>query len=100
MTIRRFLVAIPLMFLGWISVLLAVALVTDEAPAYVVVFPSQSLLGNLASDTSVISRSHFTVSVSSEQSGFAKSLYKKGAWFVLPAGLAGCLPMPQSTFVH
>ncbi|WP_271950967.1 hypothetical protein [Ruegeria faecimaris] len=94
MTIRSLLTAIPLMVLGWLSVLVVVALITDEAPAYVVVFPSQGLMQNLADDAAVIGTSGISVTVTSESSGFAQSLYRQGARLVLPAGLPGCLPLP------
>ncbi|WP_281995551.1 hypothetical protein [Ruegeria faecimaris] len=94
MTIRSLLTAIPLMVLGWLSVLVVVALITDEAPAYVVVFPSEGLMRNLADDVAVIDSSQVSVTVTSDSSGFAQSLYRQGARLVLPAGLPGCLPLP------
>lgn len=95
MTTKSVLLALPLLFLGWISILLSVAILTDEAPAYVVIFPGEDLLRNLPGDASIIAVSGFSVTLASDVSGFARSLYGSGAWVVLPAGLPGCLPMPQ-----
>lgn len=95
MTIRSALLALPLLFLGWLSILLTVAILTDEAPAYVVIFPGNALMRGLPGDSSIIAMSEFSVTLTSDAAGFAKSLYGNGAWVVLPAGLPGCLPMPQ-----
>ena len=94
MTIKTLLIAIPLMLTAWFATLLVVALLTDDAPAYVVLFPGIGFMANLPSDVAVISASDISVTLASDKVGFAKSLYQQGAWIVLPAGLAGCLPMP------
>lgn len=96
MTIRALLLALPLLFLGWISVLLAVAVLTDEAPAYVVVFPGRALMQDLPGDAAILAASRFSVTLTSEAPGFARTLYASGARIVLPAGLPGCLPLPQT----
>ncbi|WP_170418525.1 hypothetical protein [Ruegeria atlantica] len=94
MTIRSVLVALPLLFVGWLATLAIVALLTDEAPAYVVVFPQGTLMQNMPKDVSVLAASQFSVTVASDTTEFAKSLYGLGARLVLPAGLPGCLPLP------
>lgn len=94
MTIRSLLFALPLLLAGWISVLIAVALVTDEAPAYVVLFPSTQLMQHLPTGSAIIAASQLSITVSSAQPGYAKALYASGARLVLPAGLPGCLPLP------
>jgi len=93
MTIRQFLMAIPLLFVAWISVLVAVGLLSDEAPASVVFFPSEKFTTNLPDGAAVLAKSRFTITLRSDEPQFAKSLYKRGARIVLPAGLAGCLPL-------
>lgn len=95
MTIRSILIALPLLFLGWFSILVTVALLTDEAPAYVVLFPSDAFLSDLPDGVAIIAASSVSITFTSENRGFARSLYGSGAWIVLPAGLRGCLPMPQ-----
>ncbi|WP_170771156.1 hypothetical protein [Ruegeria lacuscaerulensis] len=96
MTIRAVLIALPLMFLGWLSTLVVVALLTDDAPAYVVVLPKTQMLEALPGDVSVLAASPFSLTVASESEGFVKSLYNMGARLVLPAGLPGCLPLPKA----
>jgi len=96
MTIRGVLLALPLMLAGWISVLLAVSYFSDEAPAQVVLFPDPHFLSNLPADISVMGSNSWSVTLSSPESQFARSLYAKGARLVLPAGLLGCLPVPVS----
>ncbi|KIC08955.1 hypothetical protein RA19_16745 [Leisingera sp. ANG-M1] len=95
MTIRSAALALPLLFLGWISVLLAVAVLTDEAPAYVVVFPGKDLLLDLPEGTAILAASRYSITLASGSEGFARALYGSGARIVLPAGLPGCLPLPR-----
>ncbi|MBW4709952.1 hypothetical protein KX928_19385 [Roseobacter sp. YSTF-M11] len=96
MTIRGLLMAIPALFAGWLSVLVVVGLFTDAAPASVVVFPTDDLLQNLPPDVGIIGRSIISITLVSEQAGFARALYNSGALLVLPAGLPGCLPLPAA----
>ncbi len=95
MTIRSVLIALPLLVLGWLSTLVVVALLTYEAPAYVVLLPQDRLLDGLPEDTAVLAASRLSVTVASDAPGFAKALYSSGARLVLPAGLPGCLPLPK-----
>lgn len=96
MTIRSILIALPLMFVGWLTVLLITALMTDTAPAYVVVFPSDRFLMLIPETASMLAENSFSVTLTSDAQGFARQLYGQGAWLVLPAGLRGCLPMPRT----
>ncbi len=96
MTTRSVLIAIPSMLIGWLVVMLVTALLTDEAPAYVVLFPTDGFLQSLPNEISMISASVVSVTLTSEQDGFVPLLYRSGAWIVLPAGLTGCLPMPKA----
>jgi len=88
--------AAPFVLMGWIGVLTVVAFVSDGAPAYVVVFPSQILLENIPESSSILATSIASVTLTSDETGFARSLYRNGAWLVLPAGLPGCLPQPKA----
>lgn len=96
MTIKSLLCAFPLLGLGWISVLLAVAVFSDAAPAYVVVFPKEGFVEELPNEVALIGSSSMSITLKSTTPQFAMSLYQNGAWLVLPAGLPGCLPLPKS----
>ncbi|WGW04695.1 hypothetical protein [Tropicibacter oceani] len=95
MTIRTVLIGVPAMLLGWIVTLVLVALLSDAAPAYAVLFPDGAFLGALPRDVSILASSDFSVTVTSDSPGLAATLYRQGALVVLPAGLRGCLPMPR-----
>ena len=94
MTIRTILVAIPMVLVGWIGVLAVVTLISDGAPGYVALIPSQGFLRNLPEKASILAVSKSTITLASEEADFAHALYQSGAWLVLPAGLPGCLPLP------
>ena len=96
MTIRTVLIALPLLFLGWVSTLIVVGLVSDEAPASVVLFPSTAFVENLPEDVAVLEWGSLSVTLVAQQPDVARRLYQSGAWIVLPAGLRGCLPLPAS----
>lgn len=89
---RSTLLAVPMLLLGWLAVLAATTLLTDTAPAHLVLFPTKAFLANLPPQTAIIAASAFTISLGSESEGAARSLYQQGAWLVLPAGLPGCAP--------
>jgi len=92
MTTRYYILAVPLVFVGWVSVLGTVGLYSDDAPAYVVPFPTDNFLGNLPESASILSIDTLSVTLTSEKPGFARTLYKSGAFIVLPSGLEGCAP--------
>ena len=96
MTIRAVFMAVPVVLMGWIGVLTVVAYVGDGAPAYVVLFPAQNFLENIPESSSILATSIASVTLTSDEAGFARSLYRNGAWLVLPAGLPGCLPQPKT----
>lgn len=93
MTIKTLCIALPCLIAGWIAVLSMVALTTDAAPAYVILFPPEGLINALSEETAVLSARQFSITLTSEEPGFARSLYSHGALVVLPAGLPGCLPL-------
>ncbi|MBA4491061.1 hypothetical protein [Paracoccus sp. S1E-3] len=95
MTIRRLLLALAGMFAGWLAVLVVVGLFSDAAPAFVVVLPPEGLLTRLDPDVAVMAAGPFSLTLTSEQPGLARRLYRAGASLVLPAGLPGCLPLPR-----
>jgi len=79
-----------LVVIGWVSLLGIVTVASDAAPALVVLFPDDELYENLSSDTRILSATQFSVTLTSDELNFARSLYAKGAKLVLPAGLTGC----------
>ena len=88
MTIRCLLSAIAV-GTGWIAVLAAVMVMSDDAPAALVLFPDGAFLAALPDDVSITGRNAISVTLT----GDAATLYRAGAWLVLPAGLLGCAPL-------
>jgi hypothetical protein len=78
---------------GWIGLLAAMMLLSDDAPAALVLFPDSALMRDLPPGVSILSRNAFSVTLSGEAGDFAQSLYRAGAKLVLPAGLLGCAPL-------
>lgn len=97
MRIKTAFIVAPFIIMGWIGVLAVVAFVSDEAPAYVVLFPSQILVENISESSSILAASVASVTLTSDEAGFARSLYRNGAWLVLPAGLTGCSPQAKTS---
>ncbi len=81
---------------GWVGVLAGVMVLSDAAPAAVVLFPSADFLRGLPGDVEIVSQSAVSITISSAVPGFGLSLYSSGALLVLPAGLLGCLPAPSA----
>lgn len=94
-TIRRGLIAVPLVLVAWIGIMAAVMRVSDAAPGAVVPFPSTSVMRALPGDTAILGMSRFALTVENRP-GMAEELYRAGAWLVLPAGLTGCLPLTEA----
>jgi hypothetical protein len=89
--IRPWLVALPLVALGWIGTLALVLRLGGAAPAALVMFPPDGLVRALPADVSVVSSGPVSVTLRGGQDLVA-TLYALGAPLVLPAGLTGCLP--------
>ena len=90
MTIRSLAITLPLVIAGWVTTLMTTGLLSDEAPAQLVLFPSAQLINSLPPETSIVDHGAWSITVTSKQSGFAKLLFERGAFFVLPSGLSGC----------
>ncbi len=90
MTIRSVLFVLPFALTGWVSVLAVVGIFSDEAPAFLVPLPSAEFLNNLPEGAAISSMNDWTITLVSDEAGFAKHLYRAGAKLVLPSGLAGC----------
>lgn len=94
MTIRRLLLAAPLILAGWIGVMAVVMRLSDAAPAAVVPWPTAGFLERLP-QAAVIDANGLAITLANRP-GLAGDLYSAGAWLVLPAGLTGCLPLSQA----
>jgi hypothetical protein len=92
--LRTALLALPIVFLGWVAVMAGVMLVSDAAPAAVAILTADDFIARLPEDEVILSRGRFHVTIQSEAHAVGRRLYLAGARLVLPAGLTGCLPMP------
>jgi hypothetical protein len=95
MIIRRVLLVLPLLVASWLLVLTLVMRFSDAAPGAVVMFPPEGFIAGLPADLSVVAASGLTVTLVSDSPDMARRLYAAGAPWVLPAGLPGCLPLPD-----
>ena len=93
-TTTRLVLALPFVLAGWLAVLVVVGLVSDAAPAYVVVLPRAGLLDALPEGSGLMAASSVTLTLSNPGDGLAREIWRHGALLVLPAGLPGCLPLP------
>ncbi|MBV7377550.1 hypothetical protein [Maritimibacter dapengensis] len=96
MTIKAVLIGLAGMVAGWVAVLVLVGLLSDAAPAQVVILPSARLIENLPPDVAIMDSARFSVTLESDSPALARRLYASGARLVLPAGLPGCLPLPET----
>jgi len=94
MTIKRVLLAMLVVFVGWIAVMALVMRFSDEAPAAVVLWPTKAFLHDLPAEAAIVDVNGLAVTFANRPE-LAKDLYAAGAWLVLPAGLTGCLPLSQ-----
>lgn len=85
-----------LLLTAWVGIMAGVMVVSDAAPAAVVVLPSLNFLQNLPEDVAILSQNTVSITVQSDQAELGLALYRAGALLVLPAGLVGCLPLNVS----
>lgn len=95
MIIRRLLLVLPLLVASWLLVLTLVMRFSDAAPGAVVLFPPEGFIASLPADLSVVAATRLTVTLVGDAPDMARRLYAAGAPWVLPAGLPGCLPLPD-----
>jgi hypothetical protein len=89
----RWLVALPVVLAGWIGTLALVMRLGGDAPAALVLFPPEGLVGTLPEGVAVVSSGPVSVTLRGDGgTGLVAALYRLGAPLVLPAGLTGCLP--------
>lgn len=91
-TIKRILLTLPIVVIGWLAIMAAVMRFSDAAPAAVVPFPSEMFMAGLPRDASILDLTGVAVTFANRPD-LAKTLYQAGAWVVFPAGLTGCLPL-------
>ena len=91
MIIKRLLIGLPLVVIGWIGILAGVMGATGQAPAALVILPPADLLDHLPAGTAVVSIGPYSVTLRGGDD-LVTTLYQAGAKLVLPAGLTGCLP--------
>ncbi len=89
--LRRWLIALSLVALGWIGTLALVMRLGGDAPAALVLMPPDGLIRALPDGVSVVSSGPVSVTLRGGDNLVA-TLYALGAPLVLPAGLTGCLP--------
>ena len=93
-TITRWLGLGALVGAGWIGTLAGVALLSDAAPALLVVLPPPDFADRLPSEVRLLTGTGRSLTVAGPP-GLAATLYAAGAPLVLPAGLTGCPPLPD-----
>jgi hypothetical protein len=91
MTIKRLLLALPILFIAWIAILALVMRLGGDAPAALVLFPPKNLLQHLPPGTGITAEGPLSITLKGDP-GLVAALYAAGAPLVLPAGLTGCLP--------
>ncbi len=96
MTIRRWILALLGVFAGWIATLALVMLISDAAPGAIVFLPGADFVESLPVDIAVAGAGSGWIAVRGETAGMGMALYRAGGWFVLPAGMPGCLPLPKA----
>lgn len=89
--VQRWLVALPLVALGWIGTLALVMRLGGAAPAALVILPGEGFIAALPAGVAVVSSGPVSVTLRGGDDLVA-TLYRLGATLVLPAGLTGCLP--------
>jgi hypothetical protein len=95
MTIKHLLLALPCLLLTWLGILVAVSLMSDAAPAYVVILPGPDFTARLDPDMSIMTGNRLSMTITVAAPDAAARLYDAGGILVLPAGLPGCLPLPD-----
>ncbi len=96
MTIRRWAAALALVGAGWIGTLMLVMLVSDAAPGAIVLFPRADFVSNLPRGVAVAGGGRGWIALRADMPGLGRVLYRAGGRVVLPAGLPGCLPLPEA----
>ncbi|MFZ5962041.1 hypothetical protein ACOXXX_03740 [Thalassococcus sp. BH17M4-6] len=94
-TIRRWTGYLALVVVGWLTVLATVMLLSDAAPGAVALLPARDFVQRLPDGAAVVGGGAYWVAIRSDLPDLGAALYGAGARLVLPAGLPGCLPLPD-----
>ena len=78
---------------GWFSTLAGAMLVTEAAPAALVIAPDIRFLGGMPDDIKLLRNGNQVFVLTSESPGYVGRIYEAGAWLVLPALRNGCLDL-------
>ncbi len=78
---------------GWFGTMAALMLVTEAAPAALVIAPDMKILRAASDDVKLMRAGRHILILASEEPGYVKRLYRAGAWLVLPALRNGCLDL-------
>jgi hypothetical protein len=89
--LRGWLLALPLIALGWLGTLALVMRLGGETPAALVLFPPEGLVAALPDGVAVVGAGPVSLTLAGGE-GLEKVLRDLGAVLILPAGLEGCLP--------
>lgn len=92
--LRPWLLALPLVALGWIGTQALVMRLGGEAPSALVILPPEGLVRALPPGVAVVSSGPVSITLRGGEDLVA-TLYALGAPLVLPAGLTGCLPQQR-----
>ncbi|WP_147127414.1 hypothetical protein [Shimia ponticola] len=79
------------MVVGWLGLLVGVTLISDAAPAVLVLFPNDDLISTMAADVAILDATRFSVTLASTEGDLARRLYQNGSFIVLPARMTGCI---------
>ncbi len=90
--LKRVLIAIPIVLVGWIAILALVMRLGGEATAAFVPLPPSDFITALPDGIAITGRSAISLTLRSETENLPSQLYEAGAWLVLPAGLEACIP--------
>ena len=95
-SLTRWMSALALTALAWLALVALVTRFSDAAPLVLVVLPDDAFLAHLPPEMAIVSRSRLSITLRSDAPDIAGRLYAAGAMLVLPAGLKGCLGLPQT----
>ena len=90
--LRRLILALPVLFIGWIATLAIVLRLGGEAPGVFVPFPPEGLVAALPEGVAITGSSPISLTLQGDATGLVDRVYAAGAWLVLPAGLEACIP--------